>query len=52
MTDIFRVTSMNWSDLEDVRVVIAADEDDARRTHEKHYPEARIVAIRKYRVLR
>jgi hypothetical protein len=36
-TDVFVVTSYCW-DHHRSRIVLALDEDDARQTHQAHYP--------------
>ena len=45
MHDVFVVTSQNWDGGRITRVIHAADQDDARRTHRDNYPDESIVAV-------
>ena len=46
MNDVYSVKSTTWGGCRRVRDVYAADEDDARETHELHYPGELIVNVR------
>ncbi len=45
MHDVFVVTSQNWDGGRITRVIHAANQDDARRTHRDNYPDESIVAM-------
>ena len=45
MHDVFVVTSQNWDGGRITRVIHAANQDDARRTHRANYPDESIAAV-------
>ena len=45
MHDVFIVISEGWGGEHMVRTVYAADQDDARQTHQENYADEPIVAV-------
>ena len=45
MHDVFVVTSQNWDGSRISRIVYAADQDDARRTHRANFPDESIASV-------
>jgi hypothetical protein len=45
MHDVFIVISEGWGGAHMVRTVYAADQDDARQTHQANYADEPIVAV-------
>ena len=45
MHDVFIVTSEGWGGRHIVRTVYAADQDDARQTHQDNYADETLVAV-------
>ena len=45
MHDVFLVTSKSWGGGHNTRIVYAASEDDARRTHQENYAGEQIVDV-------
>ena len=45
MHDVFVVTSQNWDGGRITRIVYAANQDDARRTHRDNFPDESIAAV-------